>query len=334
MEIVRETIIKKLAERFATLSNVVSIQNKSGLNDINKSAERLFIDVLNLIYHLNLRDMNEIQANYPAIDLGDYNSRICFQVTSESSNSKFKKTVDKYKNKGLDKHFDKLCFLIISNTDKCSLTDKEVETSVININDLAIQAFSLNDQDLQYLDSYLDTNLVSRIETRSSILPPQIISSFNTPEPTAFIKHLCIENEDVYINELKADLKSFTQKLLSLTEHQKEFLYYIVSQGQYPLNSIGRGYSEHTVCIPTTQIEQTFGDYGKQLFDSLKAMDLVYLNDEYDPQNDDRFITALEVYYNGISEDLNLFSSFKSFCNGNNLLLHKIIVGCDLSCLS
>ncbi|WP_371876200.1 hypothetical protein [Vibrio sp. HB161653] len=52
MNIKREDSLKSLAERFAIFANVVTTQNRAGFNDINKSAERLFIDILNVAYNL------------------------------------------------------------------------------------------------------------------------------------------------------------------------------------------------------------------------------------------------------------------------------------------
>ena len=333
MYIQREEILKKIAERFATFSNVVTIQNREGYTDINKSSERLFIDILNLIYRIKLRDMNEIQNNYPAIDLGDYSSGICVQVTSESNNAKFRRTVKKFKEKKLNNQFSKLIFLIISNTKKCTLSDRDINTEVINLNDLVSKASNLNNNELNYLEEYFSRNLSSSIDERISILPTQTIPIVHQNEPTAFIKYLQIENEQQYIDELKYDLSVFAKTLISLSLHQKEFLFYILSQGQFPQNSYGYE-QKHTVIISTTQIEQVFGSYGKDLFDSLKIKNLIYLNDEYDPHDDERYIRVMELYAMGKLDDVNLFSEFKGFCGDNHECLYQIILDCDFSVLS
>ncbi len=330
MDIRRENALKALAERFATFSNVVTIQNKAGFNDINKSAERLFIDVLNIAYNLRLRDMNAIQDNYPAIDLGDYASRTCIQVTSESTNQKFRNTVAKFKEKQLDRDFDKLIFLIISNKDLCSLTDRDINTRVINLNDLYKAISVLHDRDIFYIESYLAENLVSRVEQSDSILPSGLMATYSAPTPDAFISFLGLEDEPECREQLLNDLKSLAQILSNLTKHQREYLFYVVGQGQFARNLYG-SLDENNIVMPTSQVDQAFGDYGYQIFQVLKAQDLLFVNDEYDPHGDDRYIRVLEPYFRGELDDTNLFCALKSFCNGDNNKLRRIILDCDFS---
>jgi hypothetical protein len=333
MKIKREEILKTLAERFSTFSKVVTIENKTGYNDINKSAERLFMDILNITYKLTLRDMNDIQDNYPAIDLGDYNQRVCIQVTSESTNQKFKKTLEKFKEKQLDRDFNKIVFLIISNKRKCTLTDRDIKTEVINLNDVFIAISKLDDRDVFYINDYINRNLASRIEPSDSILPSNIFPSYRTSTPNAFIKFLDLENEPDLKQELLNDLKSFSQMLTTLTKHQREFIFYIMLMGQFPKNSYGRD-SEHTVMITTAELNQVFGNIGHQIYHVLKSKNIVWLNDEYEPDNDGRCIQVMELYYRGELEDGNLFSYIKSFCKNDSNKLQRIFVDCDFSCLA
>ena len=330
MDIRRENALKALAERFATFSNVVTIQNKAGFNDINKSAERLFIDVLNIAYNLRLRDMNAIQDNYHAIDLGDYGARTCIQVTSESTNQKFRNTVSKFKEKQLGRDFDKLVFLIISNKELCSLTDRDVDTSVINLNDLYKAIANLDDRDIFYLDNYLAENLISRVEQPDSILPSGLMETYSTPRPNALISFLGLEDEPEYTEQLLKDLKSLAQTLSNLTKHQREYLFYVVGQGQFARNLYGH-LDENNIVMPTSQVEQVFGDYGFQIFQVLKAQDLLFVNDEYDPHGDDRYIRVLEPYFKGQLDDTNLFCALKGFCSDDLNKLRGIILNCDFS---
>lgn len=330
MDIRRENILKTLSERFATFSNVVTLQNKAGFNDINKSAERLFIDILNITYKLQLRDMNVLQDNYPAIDLGDYSSRICIQVTSESTNQKFRNTVEKFKEKQLDRDFDQLVFLIISNKDLCKLTDRDIKTSVINLNDVYNAITNLDDRDVLYIDNYLAQNLVSRLEPSDSILPSGLMTTFSTPRPNALISFLRLENEPKYSEQLVNDIKLLARTLLNLTKHQKEYLFYVVGSGQFARNIYGY-VDENKIVMPTSQVHQAFGAYGFQIFEVLKAQNLLFVNDEYDPHGDDRYISVLEPYFRGELDDTNIFCALKGFCNGDLNTLRRIILDCDFS---
>lgn len=330
METRREKVLKALAERFATFSNVVTIQNKIGFNDINKSAERLFIDVLNIVYNLRLRDLNAIQDNYPAIDLGDYGTRTCIQVTSESTNQKFRTTVQKFKEKKLDRDFDKLIFLIVSNRDLCTLTDKEITTEVINLNYLYKSIANLDDRDVFYIDSYLAENLISKVEQSDSILPSGLMTTYTLPKPNALISFLGLEHDYKYKEQLISDVKSLSQTISNLTKHQREFLFYVIGHGQFATTYFGN-LDENNIVMPTSQVQQAFGEYGSQIFQVLKSQNLIFVNDEYDPHGDDRYITVLEPYFRGQLDDTNLFCALKSFCNGDLNKLRRIILDCDFS---
>lgn len=332
MDIKREKVLKALAERFATFSNVVTIQNKAGFNDINKSSERLFIDILNIAYNLRLRDMNAIQDNYPAIDLGDYNSRTCVQVTSESTNKKFRNTVAKFKEKQFGREFDKLIFLIVSNKDLCTLTDPDIETEVINLNDLYKAIALLDDRDVFYIDNYLSQNLTSRVEESDSILPSGLMPTYSMPRPNALISFLDLEDEQEYIEQLLSDMKSLAKILSNLTKHQREYLFYVVGYGQFARNMSGR-IDENNIVMPASQVEQQFGDYGFKIFQVLKAQDLLFVNDEYDPHGDDRYIRVLEPYFKGELDDTNIFCALKGVCGNDLNKLRGIILDCDFSYL-
>ncbi|MCA4021692.1 SMEK domain-containing protein [Vibrio vulnificus] len=333
MNIKREDALKSLAERFAIFANVVTTQNRAGFNDINKSAERLFIDVLNVAYNLRLRDMNSIQENYPAIDLGDYSERVCIQVTSESTNQKFRKTVAKFKEKQLDRDFDTLVFLIISNKELCSLSDPDIDTKVINLNDLYKQIANLDDRDVFYLENYLAQNLVSRIDSNKSILPTSLIANHAAPRPDSFIKFLGLEDELEYTEQLLRDLKKLLHTISNLTKHQREYLFYVVAHGQYAKTMFGYN-DESVIVMPTSQLQQTFGDFGYEIFQVLYAQELLFVNDEYEPNNDGRYIRVIEPYFRGELDDTNLFSDIRKFVHSDQSQLYRAIVECDFSFLA
>ncbi|WP_153063498.1 SMEK domain-containing protein [Lysinibacillus mangiferihumi] len=67
------------------------LNNKIGYTDINKSTEDFYAGLLSLIYEINLLNMNETKVNHPAINLGDIESQICYQVTSTSERAKIQR---------------------------------------------------------------------------------------------------------------------------------------------------------------------------------------------------------------------------------------------------
>lgn len=331
METKRENVIKKLAERFATLSAYITTVNRSGYTDINKSAERLFMNILNVAYGLRLRDMNSIQDNYPAIDLGDYSDRVCFQVTSEATTAKVKHTLEKFNEKGLDRDFDEIRFLIISDKRAPAVPRSEVKVSILTLDDVHHKIAKLEDVDLFYLDRYLDANLRTRLETQESILPPSILPSYSFVNPKRFMKFLRFDKDSDLVVQATSDLKAFSQVISSLTDHQRQYLYYIVARGSFKKNYMG--YEQDVVIMPTSELIHHFGDYGRQLYDVLAFKGLTQINDGYDPFMDERPLQVVELYSKGSVDELNLFAELKRFCATVPNGLERIFLNADFSCL-
>ena len=61
---------KDITARLSTLTAYIRLNNKQGLTDANKEAEDFFCGLLNMVLDASLGNMNRIQQDYPAIDLG------------------------------------------------------------------------------------------------------------------------------------------------------------------------------------------------------------------------------------------------------------------------
>ncbi|WP_144214025.1 SMEK domain-containing protein [Flavobacterium anhuiense] len=74
--------------------------------DINKVSEGICQRLLNMIYEYQLEDLGKEQVNFPAVDLGDDNSsKIAFQITSDTTLDKIRKSLKKFKDHDLHKRF-------------------------------------------------------------------------------------------------------------------------------------------------------------------------------------------------------------------------------------
>lgn len=88
--------------------------------DINKISEGFSAKLLNLIFNLELEDLNKIHRNYPSIDLGDFKNGIAFQITSRTDFQKFKENLETFvaKNKNgksfADEFSKGIRFLVLS----------------------------------------------------------------------------------------------------------------------------------------------------------------------------------------------------------------------------
>ncbi|MTH15888.1 SMEK domain-containing protein [Flavobacterium sp. LC2016-01] len=98
----------------------IEISNSLNYFDINKVAEGVCLRLLNLIYKYNLKDLNKEKINFPGVDLGNtVSSKIAFQITSESSANKIKKTLKTFEEFELSKKFTNgVRFLILSTKKK------------------------------------------------------------------------------------------------------------------------------------------------------------------------------------------------------------------------
>lgn len=113
--LVREPHQQKISFALSVLQVAVKNNGLIGLVGTNTVAEPFFRDFLNIVYDLNLDNLNDGIANYPAIDLGDTAARLCFQVSSTGTKAKVQKTLTVF---GDPKHkltsaYDKLRIFVI-----------------------------------------------------------------------------------------------------------------------------------------------------------------------------------------------------------------------------
>jgi hypothetical protein len=87
--------------------------NSLNLQNTNVHAETFFRDFLNLAFDYELRNINIVERNAKAVDLGDEIRRIAIQVTSTSEIGKIKHSYDGFVRRGLDDKYDRLVVLII-----------------------------------------------------------------------------------------------------------------------------------------------------------------------------------------------------------------------------
>lgn len=109
----RSDLIKGITHYLTHLRMQVEHLNSLNLQDDNVHAENFFRDLLNLGLGYKLTNINIVQKNARAIDLGDAVERIAIQVTSTSDLGKIKHTHGGFVNSGLDSKYDRLIVLII-----------------------------------------------------------------------------------------------------------------------------------------------------------------------------------------------------------------------------
>jgi hypothetical protein len=108
MSLPRLDISTRIADRLNELAAVVKTRSRAGLTDANRTLESIATRFFNGLYGWNLVNLNVLQANYPAADLGDRARRIAIQVTNEDGADKIARTAAKAVEHGLGADFDRL----------------------------------------------------------------------------------------------------------------------------------------------------------------------------------------------------------------------------------
>ncbi|MEE4210472.1 MAG: SMEK domain-containing protein [Parvularcula sp.] len=164
----RDDHLNNIAKCAGRLAHEIRALNAVGRFDINSVAEDFLIPVLELAFDCpDLQNLNEIRANFPAVDLGCSTSRVSFQVTTDGSSSKVEKTLAKFHEHGLDEKFGRLyVFALIekqaSYTAK-SLTEAiaaltipfDPAADVLDWNDFLTRIQHLETGKLEAIDHYL-----------------------------------------------------------------------------------------------------------------------------------------------------------------------------------
>ena len=109
----QEELIKSCTNLLYKLCDLVKLHNTLNYYDINISSEYFFIPLLNKVFNCDLCNLNTEEKNAAAIDLYDTNGNIAIQVTSNSSASKIRTTLQKYRKKKLYEKYQRLVIIVI-----------------------------------------------------------------------------------------------------------------------------------------------------------------------------------------------------------------------------
>jgi hypothetical protein len=337
MYLSKDRMMDSISEQLISLSKFVRIQNQIGYTDINTGVEDLFCLLLNMIHGIQLKNMNELKSNYPAIDLADKNARLCFQVTSENTKKKVESTIDKFKEHNLNDDYDWLVFLIISDKNKPKIDRIEsFGIDVLDVKDLILQIKNIQDINLiDRINKYLSQNLMSSTPVNNSILPTNINPRYESLNYEGFIASFNLNLNDAYDNEYKQlildGLNNLQKIMASLSQPEREYIYFVIAKGSPSAN--GSGFYNETLLIPSSKLDLHLSEHTAfEVYKSLSTSNLVTYIDDYQPFTDSPYIPSIEVNYSGECET-NLFVNIKNFTNNNDVLLRSIIINNDFSLL-
>lgn len=307
------------------LRYIFKSRTKKGLYDLNKKAEMFFKDILNIIYGWNLSNLNSIQKNYKAIDLGDSEKKVCIQVTAENSSTKISKTITKFVEKELYTNYSRLIILIITDKKNYATQFKTAgkfqfskTEDIKDIDDLLTDIETLQFEKLNELHMFLSKELsgiVSTIAEHNSLLA-RAEKKIELPPRNGEKLLVSLRYKDNEKKKGLCDLNEFYEILTNLPKPTREFLYHIVCKGSESYNSIA---------IQPRKLGSLLDIGDQRIIEELNILKADGIADCDDDYND----PPIEVYFSMDNGD-ELLSALKAFSKSEDTL-REIIVDCDFT---
>lgn len=327
------------AERFkavlaalSVLRYVLKSSGKSGTTDAYKHSERFFQTVLNVAYGLNLENLNRLQPNYPAIDLGDKASRICFQVTGENSSAKIDQTIEKFFKHALDADYDRLRFLIL--TTKKSYTKNfsvparftfDAKQDILDVDDLLKTIEGSSDETIASIHTYVERELAGIVRhfAPAKSLLATVEARITRPPVNGRRLAEWLEIPDGDLPALNRSLTQGYTKLTALSSNLREYLYVLLTRGE-----VERPTGSDRVSISPVTLEGILGVDRERHLDLFRAVERSGLVDMLeDPTNPTLYLSWQSPF------GPDLFVLLREMFSGEEESLRQLIVDADFRLL-
>lgn len=314
------------------------IKNKKNLYDINIHCEEFFCEFLNILFDLDLKNLNELEMNFPAVDLGDEENEICYQITTTSEKTKIRNTLNKFIDKRLYKKFSTLNILILGKKKKyepLNYIDKfkfDIYENVIDFIDLSKKISQCNINKIieikNFLDEHIDciNNNVSNKSYLSNVITEEIIYGKNYNKLMTDYFNFDLENDKEMIDTTIEDIVYFAQKLKELDKHCREIIKAIIER-RFKKNRNGREYDKIYFDRDDLKsyLNYYYTDVDKKLGILYKRDFIVLIEDSYD---------EYEILYSmSESRDWDILFNLVDFCEKYNRDIDKIILDLDFTVL-
>ncbi|GAL86027.1 peptide deformylase [Sporocytophaga myxococcoides] len=191
-------LIQSISKFLSRLSENVKILNSIGDYSLNIYAENALIEVFNLIYDANFKNINSEKKNYPSIDLVDSSRGIAIQITSTNNNTKIKDCISKFFKYGSESNCDTLYIFILTEKQK-KYDDSKIKIHIKK----CINEFSLkSNRKFKFTSS---RNIIDKIDIIQTLYKTNNINQLSLIE-------LALKNQFEKI-EAKEDLSKYYQNL-------------------------------------------------------------------------------------------------------------------------
>ncbi|UCH95024.1 MAG: SMEK domain-containing protein, partial [Candidatus Aminicenantes bacterium] len=198
----------KMNDDFSRLEALVSqwvceasIHTKSGSTDKNKYSEYIAAELLNAAFSYHLKVLGK---NHPAVDLGDQEKGIAFQITSRTDADKIRSNLQTFKDKNLMSKYPKgiRFLLLVSKKEDWSGKIKKSFTDILESFDADKHIYTLTDVVQQLKINYL-TNPGPFLDILS-ILEWQFGNKSGEP-PLPFLRQMLIHGSQSYHQALTGE---------------------------------------------------------------------------------------------------------------------------------
>ena len=222
---------KRIEEIVAMLS-VLKMEVKStsalGWTNLNKHTENFIKRILNLIYDLDLINLNDTTITFPGLDLGDRYKEVAYQITATRTSTKIDETLATCLRHDLYKTFPFIKIFILTGKQSSYAIKTETEphfhfspkTDIVDVDDLYSVIQNLDPIAVKNLHHYIQTELPGVIDSLKGNEPARITFFLDTQKarkdsemPFYCLFHTTIElvSEKKTVPFLLSELNSFVK---------------------------------------------------------------------------------------------------------------------------
>ena len=145
-----ENYLNEIIHYISVIQYEVENRGSIHLYDINIFCEKIFCEVLNQVYSLNLKESNLFEKNNVAFDLNDNRRKLVYQVTSQTDSKKIKHTIEEFIKNNLHKKYKKLKVLLLKKKpnftttfDTKGLFNFDTKEDIIDIKNICDDIFKM-----------------------------------------------------------------------------------------------------------------------------------------------------------------------------------------------
>ncbi|WP_043352997.1 SMEK domain-containing protein [Methylobacterium sp. B1] len=249
----RGFFVGQVIDDLDAIASQVRQRCKLGQTDLNRVLEDFFKELLNLVYGINLRNLNKDRSNAPGLDLGDKapGARVAYQITSQADAAKVNATLRKITAADAAT-YDRFRVLVIGERQGSYALDPKLaarrafaKTDIVGITELCRDIMDLPLADLQAVhrkladeqrrivielepelpDGSFKTSMLQFIEAKPSIGRSDASLLFAHPD----VEGLFADN-----TEAQTALDGFVDTLAKLPRMTREFFGWLVDEGEEP----------------------------------------------------------------------------------------------------